>query len=222
MTIPRILHRVVGQSTEEHETWWKEACALHRTWDHMTHRDPLKRSDFPATADAWDLTVSGGQFASLVRLEVLWQHGGIYLDQDVEVYRSFEPLRGVGGFAAWEDQGNVPDAIMGFAPRHPAIGECIERAIEVLRHPVREAPIDQVIDSSVRVTTAVFVGRSDVLLLPPGSLYPYHYTEKDEKRWWDHATDQPWAFTAHHWHATSWTDGEFDRWQREGPKSWPK
>ena len=47
-----------------------------------------------------------------------------------------------------------------------------------------------------------FPGRSDVLLFPPGTLYPYHYKEK-QRRSEDHATAQPWAFMAHHW-AGSW------------------
>lgn len=218
--IPPILHRVVGKTTEEHEAWWSQAQGLHPGWTYMTHRDPLERASWPLTSPVWDLTVSGGQFASLVRLEALWRYGGVYLDQDVECYRSFEPLLGVQGFAAWEDQGNVPDAVMGFEPEHPALETCIERACALLRLPVREAMVDQVIDTSVRTTTAVFVGRPDLLLLPPGSLYPYHYTEKEEKRYWDHALDQPWSFCAHHWQATSWNEDEAERWQREGPKSW--
>lgn len=219
--IPRILHRVVGKtSAPQYEEWWKKAQELNPGWEPMTHRDPLIRGDWPATGDAWNLTVSGGQFASLVRLEALWRWGGIYLDQDVECYRSFEPLRPLAGFAAWEDPGVVPDAVMGFEKHHPAIGECIERAKATLLKPVRPKRIDQVIDTSVRVTTAVFVGRLDVLLLPPGSFYPYHYSVKDEQRDWGHDQMQPWAFCAHHWHATSWDDGEFERWQQEGPRSW--
>jgi hypothetical protein len=45
-----------------------------------------------------------------------------------------------------------------------------------------------------------------VLLLPPGSFYPYPYTET-ERRHEDHARSQPWAFVAHHW-AGSWRDDE--------------
>jgi hypothetical protein len=50
------------------------------------------------------------------------------------------------------------------------------------------------------VTTAALPGRGDVLLLPPGSFYPYHYSEKEARRGEDHASEQPWAFGAHHWH----------------------
>jgi hypothetical protein len=50
------------------------------------------------------------------------------------------------------------------------------------------------------------VGRPDVLLLPPGSFYPYHYSEM-ERRGDPHHEQQPWAFGAHHWHG-SWLPEE--------------
>jgi hypothetical protein len=53
------------------------------------------------------------------------------------------------------------------------------------------------------VTTEVFRHRYDMLLLPPGSFYPYHYSikqyaDRDQVR-----KENPWAFCAHHW-AHSW------------------
>jgi hypothetical protein len=54
----------------------------------------------------------------------------------------------------------------------------------------------------------VLPNRDDVALLPPGSFYPYHYTER-HRRHEDHAA-APWTFGAHHW-AASWLPEEARR-----------
>ena len=45
--------------------------------------------------------------------------------------------------------------------------------------------------------------RGEALLLPPGSLYPYHWKSKAKERGLDHRANQPWSLVAHHWHG-SW------------------
>jgi hypothetical protein len=135
--------------------------------------------------------------AGLLRLEALYRQGGIWVDWDVECYRSFEPLRSVPCFAAWEDPGTVPDAVIGAEAGHAAIKACLDeatRAVLAGEDPWQSGP---------GVLTRLLPGRRDVLLLPPGSLYPYHWSRKEVERGLDHKTSQPWAFAAHHWKA-SW------------------
>jgi hypothetical protein len=192
--IPRILHRTVPtETTAEVEGFWRAACLMHPEWEHRTWRDPLDPADFPETSPVWDRCTSGAQLAGLVRLEALWHHGGVYIDSDVEMYRPLDPLCGVAGFAGWEDARVVPDAVLGFTPQHPAVAEMIDLAYAAVRdgHGAWK--------SGPGVTTTVLPGRRDVLLLPPGSMYPYHYTER-HRRGEDHRSKQPWALMAHHWH----------------------
>lgn len=195
--IPRILHRTVpAVTTEEVESFWHGACALTRGWEHRTWRDPLDPADFPNTSRLWSSCNSGAQLAGLVRLEVLFHHGGVYIDSDVELYRPLDPLLGCAAFAAWEDQRTVPDAVLGAEPGHVAIGMALTLACH------RVSIGDGAWGSGPGVTTELLPGRADVLLLPPGSFYPYHYTERARRRE-DHRGRNPWAFGAHHWHA-SW------------------
>jgi hypothetical protein len=167
---------------------------MHPGWETITYRDPIDPARFPISAPHWDRCTSGAQRAGLIRLEALHTHGGIYLDSDVELYRSLTPLLGATVFAAWEDAKVVPDAVLGAEPAHPAIRGCLAEAIELLdQGPWASGP---------GVTTAVLPGLDDVLLLPPGAFYPYHYSER-HRRHDDHRTPNPWAFGAHHW-AGSW------------------
>lgn len=133
--------------------------------------------------------------AGLVRLEALLYDGGIYVDSDVECYRPFTPLLWSPAFAAWEDRRCVPDAVLGFPSHHRLLMPMLERAIaELPRGAWHSGP---------GVTTAMLPDQDDVLLLSPGAFYPYHYSVKLSARSQDHRSEQPWAFAAHHWHA-SW------------------
>jgi len=200
-SIPRILHRTVPAVTsKEVEGYWKRFKALHPGWELMTHRDPLEPSAWPLSAPGWDSCSTGAQRAGLIRLEALYRWGGIYVDSDVEPFRSFEPLLGVRAFAGWEDERVIPDAVLGAEPEHPAILACLKLALKLLDQGAWA--------SGPGVTTRLLRNRPDVLLLPPGSFYPYHYTEKG-RRHEDHKQTNPWAFAAHHW-AGSWLNQEVD------------
>ena len=191
--IPRILHRTVpAETTAEVEGWWAEWGRLHPDWRLLTWREPLDLDAFPDTGRWLRKATTGATRADLVRLEVLWRMGGVYVDSDVEPYRALDPLLPLDAFAAWEDPKVIPNAVLGARAGHPAIRECLDRAIRLVG---RGAPVW---DAGPGVTTRVLQGRDDVLLLPPGSFYPYHYRDYKRGRHRDHRADQPWAFGAHH------------------------
>ncbi len=192
----RIVRTVPATTTDEVEEFWRIAQRLHpgTDWEFVTWRDPIDPAHFPATSQHWDRCTTGAQRAGLIRLEDLIIRGGIYLDSDVELYRPLDPLLGVEAFAAWEDPNTVPDAVMGARPGHPAMIAALDDAItNVGRGAWQSGP---------GATTRTFPPRRDVLLLPPGSFYPYHYNER-HRRHDDHRQANPWAFGAHHW-AGSW------------------
>lgn len=192
--IPRILHRVVPEQTPAiAERWWAEFARLHPDWTLLTHRDPLKPSDWPLTARQWPRVANGAQLADLVRLEALLRWGGVYVDQDVQPLHALDPLLSLQGFAAWEDERCVPNAVLGAAPDHPAIRQCLDLAIRRMPRGTWEA--------GPGVTTEVLPGRADFLVLPPGSFYAVHYRDPDRDQLmaeFDVAA-HPWAFVLHHY-----------------------
>jgi len=192
--IPKVFHRTVPERVDKTaEAYWKRLQELHPGWLFHTHRDPLPAEHWPLTGDLWPRCHNGAQLAGLIRLEALVQYGGIYVDSDVEPLRSFEPLVSVPAFAAWEDNRCIPDAILGAEPGHPAFREALEMArAEVSRG--RDAWT-----SGPGVTTKVLADRSDVLVLPPGAFYPFHYLDKQG----DLDEAGPWVFAAHRFHG-SW------------------
>jgi hypothetical protein len=195
-TIPRILHRTVpAETSEQVEFWWRGWELMHPGWTLMTHRDPLDPEEWE-TSWLWDECETGAQRAGLIRLEALKRWGGVYVDSDVECFRSLESLLDNQAFAGWEDKNVVPDAVMGARLGHPAV----QMMIDLAQNAVEQH--QGTWESGPGVLTHVLPGRQDWLLLPPGSFYPYHYTEKDRVPR-DLRGKNPWAFCAHHW-AASW------------------
>ena len=196
--IPRRLVRTVPAITDEHtEALWDIACGLHPDWEHVTLRDPVDREQFPLGSPDWDTCETGAQLADLIRAEELLHRGGVYLDSDVLVLRRFDALCGLDGFAAWEDEQHIPNAVLGFAPGHPALAEVL--ALAVARHSRGTWA------AGVGVCTEVFTGRDDMALLPPGSFYPvpWQRAHRGNVNWAQVAADNPWAYAIHQY-AGSW------------------
>lgn len=198
--IPRRLVRTVPATTPNKvETWWAQSCEVNPSWEHVTLRDPLDPDDFPLTSHLWEACQHGAQKAGLIRLETILAHGGVYIDSDVRVYKSLEPLRGLQMFAGWEDALCIPDAMFGAVAGHPAVSACLQAAcamVELGRDPW---------DSGPGVFTDTLPDRQDVTLFPPGTFYPYHYSRKNTKDATIHyGFRDPWCFAVHHWQG-SWT-----------------
>jgi hypothetical protein len=191
--IPRILHRTVPEhTTAEVEGFWTDFGNLHPRFELRTYRDPLDPADWPMMGDLFGACENGAQLAGLIRLEALWTHGGIYVDSDVRPLQPIpDALLEVPAWAAWEDIRVVPDAVLGSMPRHPAFAEMLKLAREAVRRK-RGAW-----ESGPGVTTAVLPGRSDVLLLPPGSWYAVNYHVKEQLADYE---PEPWAWGLHMWH----------------------
>ena len=201
-TIPRVLHRTVpAETSDEVEGWWAEFERLHPGWDCKTYREPIDPAEWPLTGDLFARCQNGAQKAGLIRLEALVRDGGVYVDSDVIPFRSFEPLLRCEAFAGWEDETTVPDAVLGCTPNHPAFVQMIEKARSSI-----EGGGDAWL-SGPGVTTETLPGRNDVILLPPGSFYPFHYLEK-KRGPQVNENPPPFAFCAHQWHHSWGTEAQ--------------
>jgi mannosyltransferase OCH1-like enzyme len=196
--IPKNLIRTVPKVTAPKvETWWKWTTEIHQDWEHITYRDPIDRDLFPISSPYWDQCTHGAQMAGLIRLEAVWNLGGVYVDSDFQAYRSFAPLLGLSMFAGYEDQWVVPDAVFGAEAKHPALLECLSIAIELIE--LGRGPWD----TGPGVFTDVLVRRQDVTLFPPSVFYPFHYSVKNKPIAKKYHGNDPWCIGAHHWNA-SW------------------
>ena len=61
-----------------------------------------------------------------VRLKVLYEHGGIYMDADVEVVRPMDDLLKYQAFSGYESDKNIPTGTMGCCKKNEWIGALLE------------------------------------------------------------------------------------------------
>jgi inositol phosphorylceramide mannosyltransferase catalytic subunit len=128
MQIPKVFHQVwVGPSPlpDEFARYQQTWLDHHPGWELRYWTE----GDLPANCrrpEAYEKLRSPTERSDLLRYELLWQFGGVYVDADFECLRSIEPLlEGVDFFVAEIEPGRVNGAIMGSVPGH----EILDRAL---------------------------------------------------------------------------------------------
>jgi len=137
--IPRVLHRIWrgGPMPAEFVVYGNCWRKLHPKWECIDWLDDAQIPDAPAAAvfaRARELAPRDHlRFeADIMRLQLLWLLGGVYVDCDVQPLRPLdELLAGVECFASWSPHRGgggkrlLTNAVMGAVPGHPFIGACL-------------------------------------------------------------------------------------------------
>ena len=97
-----------------------------RLWD----RNSFDMKSVPYVKEAFEAK-KWAFVADYIRLYALYHYGGIYLDSDVMVYKSFDPFLNLDFFSGQDvyktmNVWGVEAAILGAIPKHSIIGELIE------------------------------------------------------------------------------------------------
>lgn len=187
--IPKVIHRVwLGGKPmpEAHVEYGRTWERLHPEWEVRLWTD----ADAPIPACA-DRARSISEVSDLVRYEILRQHGGVYVDTDIECLRPIdELLDGVTAFSAYEVPGRLCPALMGAIPGHPAF----ERLCELVEITVGHGHYPE--NTATVLSTFGLEPRGDVTLFGPDRFYP---------QLWDgtRSGDGEAPYADHHW-AMSW------------------
>lgn len=145
--IPRTLHRVWLDDPvpETFEGYWKRWGVLHPQWQLQDWRSsaelpPLRNQDLFRRANTI-LPRDWKRFQSdVLRLELLYRYGGVYVDADSEPLRPFDGLLDgrecvVGLSPQTDREGKHPitNAVMAARPGHPFIEACLDGLWEAVR-----------------------------------------------------------------------------------------
>ena len=131
--------------------------------------------------------------SNAVRAHAVLQHGGIYLDTDVEIVRSFEPLRRRRCFLGFQ---YVPDgtsykpfemcvngAVLGAEPGHPFVRALLDRIPRHLEGPEAfdlmgpQMVTAVLIEAGLRCYSRTPVTIAGATIFPKEAFYPYFYQE---------------------------------------------
>ena len=194
--IPRVFHQIwlgpdplpeaysVYQRTwlERHPGWQR------RLWTEENLPSPLRRPE------AAERLRAPAERADILRLELLWRFGGVYVDTDFECLRSIEPLIGEASmFIGRAKPGRVNNALVGSVAGH----RVLDVALDQLR-PREFYGYDKEAAGPRFLDRILAAHHDEVLFLEPEVLYA---TGPEASRT---------AYAIHH-EARSWKDSELLR-----------
>lgn len=220
--IPRILHHIwINRSDpalpERFAAYRQGWMRLHPGWEFRLWN--LQSLDFPLRRpELLPRCASYAQLSDVLRLEVLYRYGGVYVDTDFECFRPIDELvDGADVFLCSENGiGIISNSVMGAAPRMPLF----TRLLANLPGELGLQPPNVETGPSYLTRQLLSTGFGPgVMLVPSKSFYPYHPGEPVAT-----AESHPQAYGAHHW-AHSWAEprrGLFARvlrrlWRRSRP-----
>jgi FkbM family methyltransferase len=191
--IEKIIHFVVPEHiSAAQQRLINIAKDLHPGWEVKVWQDPLDPDGF-TLGEYHEKANSGAQLADLIRLDVVYQHGGVYLDADMELVRPIDGIRKLNGFVCSTENGQfLTNAFFAAPKQNAALGQIIN---ELRRNePDWTEPANRT--TGPGLFSKVLGNREDVTILPRESFYPYLWNQNPRK-------PHPNAIGSHHW-ARSW------------------
>lgn len=192
MLVPRVFHQIwVGPDPlpDEYRRYQQTWLDHHPGWElKLWTEDNLPRD--ARRPEIHERLRAPAERANILRLELLWREGGVYVDTDFECRRSIEPLvEDAALFITLAKPGRVNNALMGAVAGSTILDEALEklRPVEFFGHDKAA--------TGTRFLDGLLLDRPGVTLLDAELFYPS--TEEQRGR----------AYAIHH-KARSWKDAE--------------
>jgi mannosyltransferase OCH1-like enzyme len=215
--IPKIIHQIwIGKDVPIEfkqfvETWKK----YHPDWEYRLWTQDDIASMQLRNRRLVEMSRNPGEISDIMRYEILYQYGGVYVDMDFECLRSLEPFHYLYDFYIGIqplDSALVQLGIglIGSVPGHPVLAACIEGLEENWKkwekEPKATARTGPIYCTKMFYAHACTEGRCDVAL-PPTYFYPLRCQQIEYKpiEWLEKG-----AFAVHHW-AKTWLMPSFRR-----------
>lgn len=132
-TVPTLIHQIWLGDKQPPIKLMQSWRLLHPFFKHIVWTDEKVRSLKLHNQKIYDWLKSPTMKADLLRYEILYQLGGVYVDVDFLCLKSIVDLLHFPFFAAqdnywWERKGYIANGFMGCIPRHPLMGLLINNA----------------------------------------------------------------------------------------------
>ena len=125
--IPKIIHLSLPRESNQVYDYCRSTVEkLHPDWEIMCHYDDDK---YEYVGEYLNKCPSGAFRADLIRLEVVYRFGGIYLDSDIQMVRPMDELLNLDVFFTGDDSIAIGNAVFGATPKHPLILKALKYAI---------------------------------------------------------------------------------------------
>lgn len=146
-------------------------CArqTHPTWEIKVWQDPIETDGF-LLEKYWSKANSGAQYADLLRLDVLYRFGGVYVDSDLRLLKPLDDLaQKFDFFIASEDGHHLSNGLIGARKECPILRHLIEQLVN--NEPNWSLPPN--ITTGPNFFTHHLKWRKEITVLPRETFYPY-------------------------------------------------
>jgi mannosyltransferase OCH1-like enzyme len=177
------------------EKWGRSWLIHHPGWEMKTWTE----DDLPELINQSCLSLCNtySEMSDLIRYELLYKYGGIYIDTDFECFKNLEALiEDVPLFASSENHKVICGGFIGAEPENKYILNIIRRIPRALRDSVGKT-------SDLRIGPTFLTGsvpRDEIVVFPKQFFYPYLPGQTKLR---DQLSNNKVAYAAHHWNA-SW------------------
>jgi len=169
--IPKILHfcwfgdRPLPPLAEACVSSWQKYCGHYQI--HLWNED---NSDIRSQMARDAVRTKNWAFLSdVIRFDVLYKYGGIYLDVDMEVIRPLDELLNYDAFLGYESPGRINAAIFGAKPQLEFINQCSLALDYHYKSLGKFRPIPEIVTSVANSSDC-----SNIYIAPPHVFYPYN------------------------------------------------
>jgi Glycosyltransferase sugar-binding region containing DXD motif len=179
ITVEKIIHFTVPAKLKPLDARVIEcARALHPNWEVKVWQDPIKPDGY-LLEKYWPKVNSGAQFSDLLRLDVLYKWGGVYVDSDLQLLKPLDALADTFDFfMASQDGWNLTNALIGAKKAHPEVRRLIDELLT--NEPDWSVPPYKT--TGPYLFTRMLKHDKDITVLPRETFYSYNWDETRQRR----------------------------------------
>jgi len=193
--IPRIIHQIwLGPDPlpRDHRPWIASWKRHHPNWEHRMWTEQGLPAD-PIRPEVLERLRAPVERADILRLEILYQHGGVYADTDLECLRAIDPLLDGERFVGVSIKpGRMTNTLIASAPGHPLLHQALRELQPIQVYWTTWAPRSIKESAGPPLLRRLVPDYPDVKTLEPAAFFPS--TPEEHER----------AFGVHHmargWH----------------------
>ena len=192
------------------ENWWEDFQRIHKDYEFLTFTDKTLKEYgvvIPGNLELLYNNVStyAGR-SDILRLILLYEYGGIYVDTDIMPLRSFDPLLkdADNPFIAKRSSKSFESAVIGSPKDHEAVLDLMT-ALPAWFHEHKDRAAS--VQTGPAFISNFWFGRPDITHLPSKTFYPYNgfkAPRRDEKLKIFSAKDFPDTMYAAHFSNHQW------------------
>jgi hypothetical protein len=181
--VPRTIHQIwIGPDPlpKEQRPWIASWKRHHPGWEHRLWTE----EDIPAEPirpEVLERLRSPVERADILRLEILYRHGGVYVDTDVECLRPVDEVLGDEDFVAvCLKPGRVTNTFIASAPGHPLLEQALREVRPMEVYWTTWADVDALKEvAGPPLLRRLVADHPDAKLLEPAVLFPSTPEERE-------------------------------------------